>query len=190
MRKRFTPKSRQAWRSWLEERHGTESEVWLIFYKVHTGKPTLTYNDAVEEALCFGWIDGVRRRIDDERYAHRFSPRRPASRWSATNRKRVQRMEKAGLMTPAGRRMTELAKKRGTWETSERQPAISLEMPAELAAKLQRNRKAAEFFDSLARSYRQQFIGWINSAKREETRKRRVAETLELLTRGEKLGMR
>lgn len=185
---KFTPKSRQAWRSWLQQNHDSKPEVWLVFYKRHTGKPTLSYNDAVEEAVCFGWIDGVKRSIDDERYTHRFSPRKPASHWASTNRKRAERMRKAGLMTPAGEAAIRRARKNGTW--SEPAQTANLSVSPELSAALKRNKAAAAFFESLTRSYQQQFAGWINAAKRPETRQRRLAEAIALLERGEKLGMR
>jgi uncharacterized protein YdeI (YjbR/CyaY-like superfamily) len=190
VKKRITPKSRSAWRTWLETHHNSETEVWLIFYKRHTGKPTLSYSDAVEEAVCFGWIDGVKRRIDDDRYTHRFSPRKPDSKWSATNRKRAARMKKAGLMTTAGRKAIAAAKRRGTWQATANAPEVDVSIPAALAAALLNNPKAAQFFESLSPSYQQQFTGWINIAKREETRQRRIEESVALLTRGEKLGMR
>lgn len=187
---KVTPKSRGAWRRWLESHHDSETEVWLVFYKRHTGKPTLSYNDAVEEAVCFGWIDGVRRRIDDARYMHRFSPRNLKSKWSATNRQRAARMERAGLMTEVGRKTVRAAKRHGTWQTPEPALEVDVSMPAELEARLKKNKKAAAFFASLTPPQQRQFTGWINMAKRAETRRRRVEETLALLTRGEKLGMR
>ncbi len=160
----------------------------MVFYKRHTGKPTLTYNDAVEEAVCFGWIDGVKRSIDDERYTHRFTPRNETSRWSATNRKRAEKMIGAGMMTDAGREVIEQAKRSGNWNPP--RPKIDVSVSPELAEELRKHEKAARYFDSLAPSYRTQFTGWINSAKRPETRKRRLAETMELLEQGRKLGMR
>jgi uncharacterized protein YdeI (YjbR/CyaY-like superfamily) len=188
LRPRFTPSSRRSWRAWLESNHDRKAEVWLVFYKRHTGKPTLSYGEAVEEALCFGWIDGVKRSIDDERYTHRFSPRKPSSRWSALNRDRAERMERAGRMTAAGRKAIEAAKRSGTW--SGRPPSIDLSMPPELAARLKVDARAAAYFESLAPSYRQAFVAWINAAKRPETKERRLDEAIELLRRGEKLGMR
>jgi uncharacterized protein YdeI (YjbR/CyaY-like superfamily) len=188
--RRFTPRSRQAWRSWLQAHHAEHAEVWVVFYKRHTGKPTLSYNDAVEEAVCFGWIDGVKRSLDDQRYMHRFSPRQPNSKWSATNRERAERMIKAGLMVPSGLKMIRRAKRAGTWETEPVAASKNASVPPELAAKLRRNARAARFFESLAPSYRRQFTGWINSAKREVTRRRRIDEAVALLARGEKLGMR
>lgn len=185
---RFTPKSRKSWRSWLQKNHAVRDEVWLVFYKRHTGKPTLSYNDAVEEALCFGWIDGVKRSVDNERYMHRFSPRTPESRWSESNRKRVARLESAGQIMPPGKRAIEAARRNGLWSAST--PNIDLTMPAELSARLGRSKKAAAFFDSLGPSYQKQYIAWIVTAKREDTKKRRLDEAMELLSRGKKLGMR
>lgn len=190
MKKRFTPTSRNAWRAWLTRHHDSETEVWLIFHKRHTGKPTLSYNDAVEEAVCFGWIDGLKRRLDEERYTHRFSPRKPDSRWSETNVKRAARMEKAGHMTDAGRVAIAAAKRRGTWRMTAGKPEIDSDMPDELAALLRENSRAAGFFESLAPSYQRQFTVWINVAKRADTRRKRIKEAFELLCRGEKLGMR
>ncbi len=185
---RVTPTSRRAWRAWLESHHETAAEVWLVFYKRGAGKPTLSYGDAVEEAICFGWIDGVRRSLDGERYMHRFSPRRPDSRWSAANRDRAERMTAAGWMAPAGRKAIERARRSGRWDTP--RPRIDLSLPPELEERLRESKSAAEFFASLAPSYRKQFIAWINTAKRIDTKQRRLDETMRLLERREKLGMR
>jgi uncharacterized protein YdeI (YjbR/CyaY-like superfamily) len=185
---RFTPKSRRSWRKWLLEQHAKEAEVWLVFYKRHTGKPTLSYNDAVEEALCFGWIDGIKRRIDDERYMHRFSPRKKDSNWSATNRQRALRLQRVGSMTAAGLAAIELAKRSGKWDAPKQ--AIDLSMPPKLAAGLRKDKAAGQFFASLSAAQRHQFTGWINAAKRAETKQRRVQEAIRLLQRNEKLGMR
>lgn len=186
---KVTPRSRQAWRQWLAKHHAHESEVWLVFYKRHTGKPTLTYNDAVEEAVCFGWIDGIRKSIDDERYTHRFTPRKPDSRWSESNKKRVSRMIEAGLMTAAGTRAVRRARDTGKWAAPAR-PQNHLSMPKELRDRLNKDDRAKRFFLSLAPSYRRRYIEWIASAKRADTRERRAEEALGLLRSGNKLGMR
>jgi len=186
---RYTPRNRKHWRSWLQKNHAKETELWLVFLKKHTGRQNVSYNDAVEEALCFGWIDGVKRSIDDDRYMHRFTPRKPGSNWSESNKKRVRRLIDAGLMTPAGLKTIELAKKSGKWTAPATTPT-RFSMPPELNARLKRNSKAATFFADLAPSYQQQYIAWIASAKRPDTRKRRVDEAMDLLKRGEKLGMR
>ncbi|MEM7282429.1 MAG: hypothetical protein AAF438_12465, partial [Pseudomonadota bacterium] len=99
---KFLPKSRQDWRDWLRKHHKKKSEVWLVFIKKSTKTPNLSYNDAVEEALCFGWVDGVKKSIDEKHYTHRFSPRKPNSKWSETNKKRVARLTKSGLIRAAG----------------------------------------------------------------------------------------
>lgn len=163
--------------------------MWLVFLKKHTEKTNLSYNDAVEEALCFGWIDGVKRSIDEDRYTHRFTPRKPDSKWSKSNKKRAQRMLEAGQMAVAGNEAIERAKANGSWAN----PVVSdtrFPVPPELDARLQGNKKAATFFASLAPSYKRQYIAWIEAAKRSGTRKRRLDETIELLEKGEKLGMR
>ena len=173
----------------MKKNHAGKAEVWLVFWKKHTGKPSLSYNDAVEEALCFGWIDGIRRSIDAERYEQRFTTRKADSKWSESNKKRAKRMIEAGQMTPAGQKTIDIAKKSGNWANPVR-PRAEYPMPPELRAHLKKNKKAADFFDSLAPSYQREFMNWIGSAKRPETRKRRLAEAIELLKQGKRLGMR
>ena len=116
--KQFTPRSRSAWRNWLLKSHADVEEVWVVFYKKGTGQPTISHNDAVEEALCFGWIDGIRKRVDDARYMHRFTPRKLNSGWSDSNKERVVRLVAAGLMTAAGQRLIDQAKGSGAWDRS------------------------------------------------------------------------
>ena len=186
---RYTPKSREQWRNWLETNHAKETEVWLVFLKRHTGRLNVSYNDAVEEALCFGWIDGVKRSIDENRYTHRFTPRKSDSKWSRINKERALRMLKAGQVAPAGKRCIELAKRNGRWVNPATRPT-SFSMPPEFSARLKRNKKATTFFESLAPSYQRQYIAWIATAKRRETKNARLEEAIELLKRGEKLGMR
>ena len=187
--RKYTPKSRKQWREWLAKNHAVTAEVWLVFYKKHTGKPTLSYSDAVEEALCFGWIDGIRKRIDDERYMHRFTPRKPDSNWSETNKKRVARLLEENLIEPAGLTLIEAAQRSGRWDVPGRKD-VDLSMPVELESALDKNDKAATFFRSLAPSYKREFVAWIATAKRPETRAKRLAETIRLLQAGKKLGMR
>jgi uncharacterized protein YdeI (YjbR/CyaY-like superfamily) len=185
----FTPRNRDDWRDWLRRNHALKAEVWVVFFKKTAPKSNLSYNDAVEEAVCFGWIDGVKRSVDEHRYMHRFSPRRPDSKWSRSNKERVQRMVDAGLMTEAGERAVAQAKKSGAWAAPVESPG-PLPMPPEFKARLKRNEKAQAFFDSLAPSYRRQFVDWVASAKRDDTRRRRIQEALALLAKGKKLGMR
>ena len=187
--RRFTPRSRSAWRNWLQKNHADVEEVWVVFYKKNTGHPTLSYNDSVEEALCFGWIDGIRKRVDDARYMHRFTPRKPGSVWSESNKDRAARLIETGLMTPAGQRLIDRAKRSGAW-TRPSIPEPAPDMPDELAVALDADQDALDHFNALAPSYRRQFITWVAVAKRSPTRARRVAKSVELLRRGERLGIR
>jgi uncharacterized protein YdeI (YjbR/CyaY-like superfamily) len=180
---------RDKWRKWLSQHHAKEIGIWLIFYKKGTSKPSLDYDDAVEEALCFGWIDSIIKKIDDQKYARKFTPRKDKSIWSQLNKKRANKMIKQGRMTDAGLAKIKIAKKNGSWNREAR-PQISFEIPPEFAKALARNKKAKKNFDDLAPSYRKFYIGWIATAKRPETKERRIAESIELLEQGKKLGMK
>ena len=180
---------REQWRDWLSQRHATEAGIWLVFYKKETSKPTMAYEDAVEEALCFGWIDGVIKKIDDEKYVRKFTPRKDKSKWSQLNKKRVNKMIKQGRMTKVGLAKIKAAKKSGLWNQDPRSQ-ISFEIPPEFTKALARNKKAKKNFDKLAPTYRKHYIGWIVIAKRPETKERRIAESIALLEKGEKLGLR
>ena len=182
-------RNRKEWRDWLNQNHAKSTGIWLVFYKKQTGKPTLEYDDAVEEALCFGWIDSIIKKIDDEKYVRKLTPRKADSRWSALNKKCIARLKKQGLMTEAGIVKVKEAKASGLWNEPDR-PQMSLDIPKELESALTKNRKAKNFFDQLAPSYQRQFIGWIAVAKRRETKKRRLRESIALLEQGEKLGMK
>ena len=180
---------RDDWRDWLRKNHATKKEIWLIYYKKHTGKPSILYDDSVEEALCFGWVDSIIKRIDDEKFARKFTPRKAKSRWSEENKKRARKMIKEGKMTEAGLARIGEAKESGEWFkiTPARKELV---IPPYLKAALAKNKKALENFSNLTESYKRQYVGWITSAKREETRKRRLAEAIRLLEKSEKLGMK
>lgn len=181
---------RGEWRAWLQANGSREREIWLVFYKRHTGRRRLEYGDAVEEALCFGWIDSILRRLDDERYAQKFTPRRKGSRWSDLNIARAKTMIAAGHMTPAGAAfLTPALLRRGT-RPSPAKAAGRRPLPDYIVSALTGDEKARVFFESLAPSYRRLFIGWVDSAKKEETRRRRLAEMLATLRAGRKLGMK
>ncbi|MFC1760616.1 YdeI family protein [Planctomycetota bacterium] len=182
-------KTRTAWRNWLRKNQKKNTGIWLVFYKKHTGKPSLDYNDAVEEALCFGWIDSIIKKIDDERYVRKFTPRKATSRWSESNKKRVTKLIKQGLMTPSGLALIKQAKKAGLWAQADR-PHIPEEMPRELQLALAKNKKAKRFFDQLVPTYQKHFIGWVAMAKRPDTKARRVHESITLLEQGKKLGLK
>jgi len=180
---------RGAWRAWLAENHQTQDGLWLIFHKRHTGKAGLTYVEALEEALCFGWIDGIVRRIDDEKHMIRFSPRRKNSIWSEHNKKRARRLIKEGRMTPVGLARVQEAKASGQWAKAAVREDTTI-VPAELTEALAHNEKARLNFESLAPSYRRQFIYWVAIAKREETRRKRIQETIDLLIHNKRLGLK
>lgn len=182
-------KNRNEWREWLHKNHGKSTGVWLVFYTKQSGKSTLEYDDAVEEALCFGWIDSIIKKIDDEKYARKLTPRKAESLWSELNKQRATKLQKQNLMTEAGIMKVKQAKASGLWDKSDR-PHISFDIPVELKRALAKNRKAKNFFDQLASSYQKQFIGWITVAKRKETKERRLRESIALLEQGEKLGMK
>ena len=174
---------RAEWRAWLRENHASSPGVWLVFHKNHTGVESIPYEDAVREALCFGWIDGLIKRLDEERYARRFSPRKPGSRWSDINRRRWAALRKAGMLAAAGVSASPAGK------ASARPPSIP-ELPAYIARAFKANRKAWTFFRGLPPGARRLYVGWIHTARRPETRQRRIRESIALLAAGKRLGLR
>jgi uncharacterized protein YdeI (YjbR/CyaY-like superfamily) len=174
-------KGREAWRQWLERNHARKAEVWLGYHKAHTKKPSVTYVEAVEEALCFGWIDGQVQRIDDDSWCQRFTPRRPGSKWSKVNLRRFARLVGEGRVTEAGHaagptKETKVAD--AFWE----RPDV---VPPEIAKLIQVSKKAWSVFQALPPYKRKMYVIWLVSAKREETRGRRAAEAIGMLERGE-----
>ena len=166
------PTSRADWRAWLQAHHATSSGVWLLFAKKHAQLPTVSYNDAVEEALCFGWIDGLTRPVDDTFYMQRFTPRKANSRWAASNKQRVATMLAAGLMTPAGLQAVERAKRTGTWNAFDAVEAM--EVPPDLTKALRAAKGAAKTFDAYTPGMKKQCLYYVNDAKRPETRAKRI----------------
>jgi len=185
--KTYYAKDRKAWRVWLEKNHQQSAGVWLIYFKKSSGKTRLDYNDAVEEALCFGWIDSTARPLDEERYMQRFTPRKPNSGWSALNKQRIQRMIDQGLMTATGLQKIELAKKNGSWESHDHIDAVQL--PEDFARALSKNKKAKTNFDNFPLFTRKQFLYRINSAKRPETRKERIKLLVRMAAANKKPGV-
>jgi uncharacterized protein YdeI (YjbR/CyaY-like superfamily) len=181
--------NRDDWRAWLKRNHCSRKEVWLIYYKKHTGKPRIPYDDAVEEALCYGWIDSTVKRIDDEKYAQKFTPRNEKSNWSELNRKRARKMIKAGRMTQAGLVRFKQAGKGKNEETQGTLPKKRLVIPLGLKKALSANKKALENFNNFAPSYRRLYIGWITAAKRKETREKRISQTVKWSAENKKPGM-
>ncbi len=160
-----------------------------MFYKKGSGKPSLEYEDSVEEALCFGWIDSIIKKIDDEKYCRKFTPRKSDSKWSELNRKRVKKIIKEGRMTEHGLAKIEAAKKSGLWENNPT-ATINFDMPKEFVDALSKNKKAKVFFDQLAPTYQKHYIAWITTAMRLETKDKRIRESITLLEEGKKLGLK
>ena len=173
-------KSRPEWRAWLEKNGATESEIWLIYYKKDSGKPRVEYEEAVQEALCFGWIDGVEKGLDEQRFMQRFTPRKPDSKWSDSNIARMKTLIASGVMTPAGLAVF-------TGHEARRVEAKPTELPAELEKKFRNVKRAWSNFQDFPPGYRRMTIGWVASAKKEETRLKRLQELIAASARNEKL---
>jgi uncharacterized protein YdeI (YjbR/CyaY-like superfamily) len=176
-----------AFRKWLEKNHASAMELLVGFHKKDSGKPSMTWPESVDQALCFGWIDGVRRRIDDVSYSIRFSPRKPVSNWSAINIARVAELTKLGLMRPAGLRAFEKRREDKSSIYAYENAVRTLD-PAD-EKKFRANRKAWQFFNAQAPSYRRVCVYWITSAKREETHARRLATLIDDSANGRKVGV-
>ena len=177
-------RSCEEWRTWLAAHHASETEVWLVFHKRQTGRRSIAYDGAVDEALCFGWIDSLIKRLDDDRYARKFTPRKPDSRWSTANRKRYAQLKTSGRLTPAGL-------KRAPTDRSGDAPRPSPSKVPQYIQRALRSRPVAwKYFESLAPSYRRMYIAWIDSAKQQETKTRRLREAIGLLAAGKTLGLK
>ena len=171
--------SRDEFRTWLDAHHDTAEELWVGYYRADAERSGIGYGESVEEALCFGWIDGLVRGIDDETYTRRFTPRRPASKWSKANTERVEAMIAAGKMTPAGMALVDAAKERGEWEAAYR-VGDDHELPAELEAALREDETAWENFRNFSNSDQHAFIAAVEAARTAETRRKRIDRTVEL----------
>ncbi|OFY63516.1 MAG: hypothetical protein A2Y71_12210 [Bacteroidetes bacterium RBG_13_42_15] len=179
---------REEWRKWLEKNHSSCEEVWLRYYKKPSGKPRIPYTDAVEEALCFGWIDGKIKRINEDYYIQRFTPRRPGSRWSKYNIERVEKLKKEGLMKPAGLKAYKEALEKPKLIYDDRRDGNPSE-PEDLMKALRKNEVALKNFSNFTQSSRRMYIDWLNSAKKPETRIRRIKKIIELSEKNIKPGM-
>ena len=174
----FCPASPQHWREWLQAHHAERQSIWLIYHKKQSATPSLTWSQAVDEALCFGWIDSRAQPIDNERYQQFFSRRKPGSGWSKINKAKVERLIAAGLMAPAGLASIEAAKQNGAWTLLDE--VEELRVPADLAQALAVRPLAASFFESLSRTDRRNMLQWLVLAKRPATRQQRIAEIVDL----------
>jgi uncharacterized protein YdeI (YjbR/CyaY-like superfamily) len=181
--KTFFAATRRRWHDWLAARHGFEREVWLVFYKRQTQRACVSYEHAVQEALCFGWIDSIVKRIDEDRYARKFTPRKPSSKWSDANRQRYEELRTRGLLAPAGLQRPPTGRSYGT-------PRPSARLPKYIEKTLRSNQRAWSYFERLAPSYQRLYVAWIDSAKQEGTKTRRLREATSLLEAGRKLGLK
>jgi uncharacterized protein YdeI (YjbR/CyaY-like superfamily) len=180
----YYPKNRREWHQWLLENHDKSAGIWLIYYKKNSDKPRVEYNDAVEEALSFGWIDSKVNILDDERYMQIFTPRKSNSNWSKTNKIRVRKLIKNGLMQPAGMEKVNAAKKNGSWTFLDN--IEDLVIPEDLKRSLEQNIMAKANFEAFSNSSKKQILYWIVSAKRQDTRLRRIKKTVELASENKK----
>lgn len=180
----FYPLSKQHWREWLQENHDKKRAVWLICYKMKSGTPTISWSDAVDEALCFGWIDSTRKTLDHERFIQFFSRRKAVSTWSKVNKAKIQVFIDNGSMTPAGLACVEIAKQNGSWTILD--TAEELLIPEDLEIEFNTKPGAKDFFLSLSKSVKKGMLQWIVLAKREETRQKRILEIVELASQQRK----
>jgi uncharacterized protein YdeI (YjbR/CyaY-like superfamily) len=176
-------RTRAAWRRWLAKNHASSPGIWLVRHKQHTDVESMPYEDLINEALCFGWVDSLVKRLDDSRYAIKVTPRKPTSKWSDINRKRWKKLQAAGLLAAPGLAAAPTA---NTYAPRPRVP----ELPAYFAKALKANPQAWQNFQALAPTYRRNFVVWVHIAKRPETRERRIRESIELLATGKKLGLK
>ena len=173
----FYPENKKQWRQWLEENHGRLNELWLVFYKKASGKPSVTWSDSVDEALCFGWIDSKKVPVDAEKSHQFFSKRKPKSTWSKINKDKTERLIKAGLMAPAGFESIQIAKDNGSWTLLDEVEALIIPYDLEMAFNLRPGSK--EYFLSLSKSIKKIILQWVVLAKLPDTRNKRIIEIAE-----------
>lgn len=171
------------WRAWLEEHHATAPQVWMLIHKVHTGVPSVAWADAVEEALRFGWIDGLVRRVDEDRFVRRWTPRRPTSRWSKVNVATAERLIAEGRMTPSGLETVRVAKERGAWENAY-SALKALRPPPALRAALRADAAAKARWERTSTSWTNRIVEWIGAADGEEEAAARIAATVAAMREG------
>ena len=176
-------RTRKEWRKWLTKHHASSPGIWLLRHKPHSDVKSMPYEDLVREALCFGWVDSLIKRLDDDRYAIKVTPRKPTSKWSDPNRRRWKELQAAGLLAPPGLAAAPTANRYAP------KPKIP-ELPAYIATALKTNPSAWRFFQTLPARKRRDFVVWIHMAKRLETRERRIRESIELLAAGKELGLK
>jgi len=173
----FYPKSKQEWRQWLAENHQSKQSIWLICYKKKAGKPSLAWSDVVDEALCFGWIDGMRKSVNEESFVQLVCRRKQKSAWSKINKEKIERLTADGLMTESGLESINIAKQNGSWILLDEVEELTI--PQDLESVFENNPGAKDFFLSLSKSVRKMILQWISFAKKPETRQNRVNEVVE-----------
>jgi uncharacterized protein YdeI (YjbR/CyaY-like superfamily) len=174
----YYAKDRITWRKWLERNSNKKKAIWLVYYKPISGKSRVSYNDAVDEAICFGWIDSKPNALDEFRSIQFFAPRNPKSNWSKVNKARVARLIKAGRMTPSGLALIEAAKKNGSWDALNE--VEEMVIPSDLLKELKKNKKSYAYFMTFPKSSKKNILEWIYNAKQPETRNNRIVETAKL----------
>jgi len=180
----FCPATKQEWRDWLHENHLTKQSIWLIQYKKSSDKPSVSWSDVVDEALCFGWIDSTRKSRDEESYIQFFTKRKPTSVWSKVNKEKIERLNEAGLIMPAGYKCVEIAKQNGNWTILD--TVEELIIPDDLEIAFNANQGSKDYFLSLSKSVKKMILYRLVMAKREETRQKRIDEILENLVQQQK----
>jgi uncharacterized protein YdeI (YjbR/CyaY-like superfamily) len=175
----FCPTSRQEWRQWLSENHQSQNSVWLIYYRKKSSQPSISWSEAVDEALCFGWIDSLKKTIDEQSFMQLFSKRKPKSVWSKINKEKIEKLNALGLITEAGYKSVEVAKQNGSWTLLD--AAEELTIPDDLKVELDKNSGSKDMFLALSRSARKMHLQWLLLAKRPETRAARIRKIAKLL---------
>ena len=174
----FYAPTREDWRAWLAANHDKMPGVWLVYYKKTSGKPRVSYDEAVEEALCFGWIDSLPRKLDDERSKLLFTPRKAHSVWSRVNKQRIEKLTQNNMMTPVGLIKIEAAQRDGSWNALD--ASDNLQIPADFARELASNQTAQRNFEAWSDSVKKNILQWILSAKRDQTRRDRIEKTVRM----------
>lgn len=174
----FCPTNQEDWRKWLTDNHNSKQSVWLICYKMNTGKPSISWSNAVNEALCFGWIDSTRKTIDNEKFMQFFGKRKPSSGWSKINKAKIEQLIAEGRMMEAGYESIKIAKRNGSWTILD--DVEELKIPEDLEAAFKTKEGSADFFLSQSKSVQKAMLQWVTLAKRSETRQNRIAEIVTL----------
>lgn len=180
----FYPKNRKEWRKWLQANHKKRQSIWLIYYRKNSSVPTISYSDAVDEALCFGWIDSKSIPIDQKKFIQHFGKRKEKSVWSKVNKEKIERLSKEGLMTEAGFEIVEKAKQNGFWTILDEAEALII--PPDLEIEFEKKPGAKSYFLGLSRSDKRNILQWLVLAKKQETRQKRIIEIVALADQNQK----